>query len=84
LAESSVSSRGDGGGGDQPACLIYQELGPGWRFWGKTYEEWNALPADRYELPIDRDFSDDHPPPELTVPASRFARLRRPRAVASD
>lgn len=64
-----VSLSASGGGGDQPACFIVDKIGPGWKRWGKTYEEWNELPPGLYEIPDDYDVDDDYAPPELTIPA---------------
>jgi hypothetical protein len=45
-----------------------QEIGPGWRYFGRTFEEWSALPAGPYELPPDYNPDDDHPPPGIGEP----------------
>jgi hypothetical protein len=42
---------------------LVQQLAPGWRMFGRTYEEWAALPAGPYEIPPDYDPDrDDYAP----------------------
>ena len=62
-----------GGGGDQPRAFMSQEIGPGWRFLGRTYEEWIALPDGPHPVPDDYDPDNDHPPPGVGVPVAADA-----------
>lgn len=49
-------------------ATFIRRIGPGWRMFGRTYEEWAALPAGTYEIPADYDpDEDDYAPPELAV-----------------
>ena len=49
--------------------LNYQVIGPGWKYFGRTYEEWLALPNGTYPLPEGYNPDDDDcMPPELGVP----------------
>jgi hypothetical protein len=57
-----------GGGGDEPRAHTFQEIGPGWRMFGRTYEEWSALPEGAHETPPDYDSRDDYCPTELAIP----------------
>jgi hypothetical protein len=58
-----------GGGGDEPRATTVQEIGPGWRMFGRTYEEWLALPEGAHETPADYDANHDYPPPGVGKPA---------------
>ena len=49
-------------------ATMSQEIGPGWKMYGRTFEEWNALPRGPYFVPPDYDPDDDYFPPELAVP----------------
>jgi hypothetical protein len=56
-----------GGGGDEPRATTIHEIGPGWRVFGRTYEEWLALPEGAHETPPDFDANNDYCPPELAI-----------------
>jgi hypothetical protein len=45
-----------------------QQIGPGWKMFGKTYEEWRELGPGDHELPDDPG-DDDHGPPGTAIPA---------------
>jgi hypothetical protein len=48
--------------------LNHHVIGPGWKCFGRTYEEWSALPNGAYPLPDGYNPDDDYAPPELAVP----------------
>jgi hypothetical protein len=52
-------------------ATMSQEIGPGWKMYGMTFEEWNALPPGPYFVPPGYDLDDDYCPPQLAVPESR-------------
>jgi hypothetical protein len=58
-----------GGGDGQPSATYVQDLEPGCRDLGRTYEEWAALPQGVHEVPDDFDPDEDYPPPGVGEPA---------------
>ena len=46
-------------------CL--DEVEPGAKLYGKTYEEWAEVPNGAHEIPEDTDCSDDHPAPHRAI-----------------
>lgn len=57
-----------GGGNGEPSATYVQELRPGCRDLGRTYEEWAALPAGLHDVPDDFNPDDDYPPPGVGTP----------------
>jgi len=47
----------------------HQTIGPGWKMFGKTYEEWRHLEPGEHEIPDDVNGDDDYGPAETAEPA---------------
>jgi hypothetical protein len=49
-------------------ATMSEEIRPGWKTFGRTFEEWNALPPGPYFFPPDYHPDNDYCPPELATP----------------
>jgi hypothetical protein len=58
-----VFLRAGNAGQGPPFVYDCQEIGPGWKYWGRTYEEWLALPIGPHTVPAGYNPDDDYAPP---------------------
>jgi hypothetical protein len=56
--------------GSQTRTALIQELSPGWRLFGRTYEEWAAMPTGTHEVPAGYDPAADYSPTGVGEPES--------------